>query len=268
MDENRIGPFIAELRKENKMTQKELAEKLHITDKAVSKWERGLSCPDITLLTSIADIFGVTANELLNGQRRETTDTDMENSIDHAFIYAEKTAKRKMVSVRNVLTLIFSILMLLGIVVCSVCDVAISGMLTWSRYPISSIIFAWLIFAPLIKYGNKGALISLAAYSILIIPFLFVISKILGGSDLIMSIGIRISLLSMIYLWCVYLIFKRLKARKMIAVAFSLLLTIPLCFAINLTLSIYILEPLIDIWDVISFVAILVSAVFFYKKQK
>ena len=60
MDENRIGQFIAQLRKEKNMTQKDLAELLHITDKAVSKWERGLSYPDITLLTSIAGILGVT----------------------------------------------------------------------------------------------------------------------------------------------------------------------------------------------------------------
>ena len=67
MNENRIGQFIAELRKEKKITQKDLATQLHITDKAVSKWERGLSCPDIVLLTSIADILGVTTSELLNG---------------------------------------------------------------------------------------------------------------------------------------------------------------------------------------------------------
>lgn len=55
MDENRTGQFIAELRKEKKITQKDLAIQLHIIDKAVSKWERGLSYPDITLLTSIAE---------------------------------------------------------------------------------------------------------------------------------------------------------------------------------------------------------------------
>ena len=69
MDENKIGQFILELRKEQKITQRDLAAQLHITDKAVSKWERGLSCPDISLLTSLADILGVTTSELLNGQR-------------------------------------------------------------------------------------------------------------------------------------------------------------------------------------------------------
>lgn len=51
------------------MTQRELAEQLRIIDKAVSKWERGLSCPDISLLTSLAGILGVATSELLNGQK-------------------------------------------------------------------------------------------------------------------------------------------------------------------------------------------------------
>ena len=109
MDENKIGQFIAELRKEKKLTQKDLAAQLHITDKAVSKWERGLSCPDITLLTSVADILGVTTGELLNGQRSETLSKDIEKTVDNALIYAEKSAKRKMVSFQNVLLSFFSL---------------------------------------------------------------------------------------------------------------------------------------------------------------
>lgn len=69
MDNIKFGKFIKQLRSENHMTQKQLAEKLFITDKAVSKWERGLSMPDISLLESIAQIFGVTVSELLQGER-------------------------------------------------------------------------------------------------------------------------------------------------------------------------------------------------------
>lgn len=69
MDNIKFGKFIKQLRSENNMTQKQLAEKLFITDKAVSKWERGLSMPDVSLLGNIADIFSVTVSELLNGER-------------------------------------------------------------------------------------------------------------------------------------------------------------------------------------------------------
>ena len=54
MDNQKFGKFIKELRKKSNMTQKELGEKLNVTDKAVSKWERGLSFPDITIINSLA----------------------------------------------------------------------------------------------------------------------------------------------------------------------------------------------------------------------
>lgn len=60
-----LGMMIAKLRKEKGMTQLELAEKMGVTDKAVSKWERDLSCPDINSLPNLADILGVTVDELM-----------------------------------------------------------------------------------------------------------------------------------------------------------------------------------------------------------
>ena len=59
MDAGKTGKFIAEKRKAMNMTQNELAEKLHITDKAVSKWERGLSFPDISILIPLAEILNI-----------------------------------------------------------------------------------------------------------------------------------------------------------------------------------------------------------------
>jgi len=60
-----FGQFLTKLRKEKGLTQKQLAEQLYLSDKAVSKWERGLSLPDISLLMPLAKILGVTTTELL-----------------------------------------------------------------------------------------------------------------------------------------------------------------------------------------------------------
>ncbi|MBP3040005.1 helix-turn-helix transcriptional regulator [Bacillaceae bacterium Marseille-Q3522] len=68
MDQQKIGEFITLLRKSKNMTQVELAEKLGITDKAVSKWEKGKSMPDISLLKPLSDIFAITVHELLLGE--------------------------------------------------------------------------------------------------------------------------------------------------------------------------------------------------------
>ncbi|MDO5417014.1 MAG: helix-turn-helix transcriptional regulator [Lachnospiraceae bacterium] len=71
MDKEQFGCFLQQLRKEKGYTQKELAARLFISDKAVSKWERGLSLPDPTLLIPISEILDVTVTELLKGQRLE-----------------------------------------------------------------------------------------------------------------------------------------------------------------------------------------------------
>lgn len=69
MEKKTIGSFIATLRKAKGLTQRELAEMLNVSDKAVSRWERDESAPDLSLIPVIADIFGITSDELLRGQR-------------------------------------------------------------------------------------------------------------------------------------------------------------------------------------------------------
>jgi len=69
IDKAKFGAFVAQLRKEKGLMQKDLAEKLYVSDKAVSKWERGLSIPDVALLVPLAEILGVTVTELLECHR-------------------------------------------------------------------------------------------------------------------------------------------------------------------------------------------------------
>lgn len=71
IDKQKFGAFITELRKQKGFTQKELAEQLFLSDKAISKWERGLSMPDITLLVPLAELLDVTVTELLECRRIE-----------------------------------------------------------------------------------------------------------------------------------------------------------------------------------------------------
>ncbi len=70
MDKERTGQLITELRKEKGLTQKQLAEALNVTDKAVSKWERGLSFPDISMLEPISQTLDISIMELLAGERK------------------------------------------------------------------------------------------------------------------------------------------------------------------------------------------------------
>ncbi len=69
MNQIKIGRFITECRKKLNLTQKQLAEKLGITDKAISKWERGVTMPDTSIMLELCDILGISVNELLSGER-------------------------------------------------------------------------------------------------------------------------------------------------------------------------------------------------------
>ena len=69
--DNTLGKRIASLRKENNLTQEQLAEMLNVTPQAVSKWENDIACPDISLLPELAKTFNVSVDELLIGKKEE-----------------------------------------------------------------------------------------------------------------------------------------------------------------------------------------------------
>jgi transcriptional regulator with XRE-family HTH domain/DNA-directed RNA polymerase subunit RPC12/RpoP len=79
MNQLKIGRFIAECRKKAKLTQMQLSEKLGITDKAVSKWERGLAMPDTSIMLPLCDILGISVNELLRGEQVDMEHNDKNN---------------------------------------------------------------------------------------------------------------------------------------------------------------------------------------------
>lgn len=90
MNQERIGKFIAVCRKEKKITQSELAEKLGVTDRSVSNWETGKNMPDLSLFKPLCEILGITINELLSGERldkekyQEKFEENIVNTIDYS----------------------------------------------------------------------------------------------------------------------------------------------------------------------------------------
>ena len=83
MDQVKIGKFIAQCRKRVNLTQMQLAEKLGITDRAVSKWENGKSLPDSSVMLELCDILGITVNDLLSGEviAMDNYEKEMENNL-------------------------------------------------------------------------------------------------------------------------------------------------------------------------------------------
>lgn len=90
MDLIKTGKVISEARKKKNMTQKELASKLHISDKAISKWERGIGCPDISFLIPLTKILDISLYELLSGEKE-----DVEETLKKTINYSNKEIRRK-----------------------------------------------------------------------------------------------------------------------------------------------------------------------------
>lgn len=118
MNMEKTGKFIAELRREKKMTQKDLGEKLLITDKAISKWERGVASPDISLLIPLAEILGVTTTELLNGERcLDFSPSFAENALLETIeiFEASKQQVKARLIFRYAIILLMSVLLIIGL---------------------------------------------------------------------------------------------------------------------------------------------------------
>ena len=116
MDTEKMGALIARMRKEKGLTQKELALQLHVTDRAVSKWERGICCPDISLLEDLANILGISISSLLNGEE------EVEKAIKTTITYVTESRKQKVKQFVNQLLLmtmsfllVFTLLMFLNV---------------------------------------------------------------------------------------------------------------------------------------------------------
>lgn len=90
MNENKTGAFISTLRKEKELTQAQLAEKLNVTDKAISRWETGKGMPDSSLLVPLANILGITVNELLTGEKIPE-ETFTQKSEDNLVVAVQRT---------------------------------------------------------------------------------------------------------------------------------------------------------------------------------
>ena len=85
MDAKKFGTFVADVRKQKGMTQADLADKLQVTDKAISRWERGLGFPDIELLEPLSDALGLSVLELLQSQHITEQEMTIED-VSQTFI--------------------------------------------------------------------------------------------------------------------------------------------------------------------------------------
>ena len=100
--------------------------------------------------------------------------------------------------------LLFSLLLLIGMLVSMVCDLSISGRLTWSLFPALSILFVWLVFFPIVLHGKEGIFWGLLALSLSLLPFLYGLDLLIQGHASILPVGGRMAVIGAAFLWIVF----------------------------------------------------------------
>lgn len=145
MDQVKIGKFIAECRKQNNLTQMQLAEKLGITDRAVSKWERGKSLPDAAIMLDLCALLNITVNDLLSG---EVISMDNQNKRTEELLLEmakQKEESDKRLLFGEILVGVLCIIVMLALtVIASVCP-----MEEWLRITLILIgLFPFLVACP------------------------------------------------------------------------------------------------------------------------
>lgn len=138
MDQVKIGKFIAQRRKQANLTQMQLAEKLNITDRAISKWETGKSLPDASIMLELCGLLGITVNDLLSGEVviMDNYNENVEKNLLE-MVKQKEEADKKLLHL-EILIGIFSIIILLGFVF----SAALVPMADWLRIVLIVVGFA------------------------------------------------------------------------------------------------------------------------------
>ncbi len=230
MEEHKISRFIRDRRLELGLTQLQLADRLGVTDKAVSKWERAVSYPDITLLRELAAALEVSVTELLAGERDEASlvPPEVEDVVVDAVAYAE-TARRKrdrwrwwtFVALTSGCLIAALVLMIVG---------AAHGSMWAALLVIKCIAFGWAVCYPLLR-TEKPVRNTLIIASAGVYPFLCS----LGVIDL-RALGIVI--LSAAFAWAVYGIWLKCRNRQK-----SMILIILLGILLHISINAIVIVP-------------------------
>lgn len=102
MDQAKIGAYLKELRKEKGLTQEELAEKLGVSGRTISRWETGFNMPDISLLVEIAEFFDVSIPEIIKGERKsENMNEEVKEVAETMSDYAKAEKEQLVKSIRT-----------------------------------------------------------------------------------------------------------------------------------------------------------------------
>ena len=186
MEQQKFGSFIAALRKEKGWTQRELADCLNVTDKAVSKWERGLGFPDIKSIEPLAEALGVSVLEIMRAEHIEEEQIDMVSADEAVSSVIDTALYQRKIERRNMIILLSAALLLtMGILLIDAMEwigfVMVCLPVLFTVIGVVLLVISWMRrkkmqgYATTLVFGILGLLIPIVLWVLLALAF------VLGG---------------------------------------------------------------------------------------
>lgn len=201
-----MGEIILQARKKQKLTQKQLGDILHVSDRTISKWERDAGYPDITFLMPLAEALHIDV-ELLLAPKDEIDEEQPKLSTKKVLDYAGKQTQQH---IQNNLHLLYRILLglaLLAVTICFICDYVIYHSFTWSWIVLLSIVYTCALLYGMLFFKKERIMKTIGIATVGLLPFLYGIAWASGGTWFVYPC-LPIALLTICFVWIVTLVFR------------------------------------------------------------
>lgn len=211
-DKKNFGKYILEKRKEANLTQEELASKLYVIPTTISKWERGITYPDITMITNLCKELNISEHEFFT-------------ACDDSVFRNEKKEIEKFRTIQKGILYFLNIGYVLGIITCFICNLVIEHQLSWFFIVFVGIGLSFSITTlPFYLKKNKMKWLKVTTiFSLLIYGLLFVIHNVVGGEWFLGSILIATYVLLVLWIMMIVSIFSKIDYHYKIALGFLLM---------------------------------------------
>jgi len=230
MNNQKFGAIIAKARKDKDMTQKALAEILRVTDKAVSKWERGKGYPEITLIPALSKALDIPAKDLLcddaenNDETEDTAAPDdfSEKLVTGVIEYSGKITRQKL---SRIVFPILAAALALPAFICLLVNYCIDQAFTWSIYPLASLLLCFIVLIPIFFLKKHRTLAAHGVLLIALIPYLFIIESMVKAGSWVIPLALPVAVLTIVVSAIIVWVVLYTRINRLIAMAFSYFLS-------------------------------------------
>ena len=266
MNIEEIGLRIVNARKALHYTQKQLADILMVSDKAVSKWERGVGCPDVSLLIPLSEALHMSVEELISGQT-EVSEEQHKKTMQEIILYTKKMAIEHSRGILKVCYLLVMLGLFIGSGVALITEYFLFSTFTWSLITLVACIYAGCILSTLYLSKTKNIQKAVIVAGIGVLGLLYTIANVFFTTDWFIYQALPMAIISSVYACIIAWIWINTKMNIYYKISWTVLLTIPINVLANTIGNTYTIFTTINVFTNL-LVTIIVFIVGRYKDGK